>query len=219
MFRRTLLFLVPALASGLLGVGCQTAYYNTLERFGVYKRDVLADRIEKAATSQAEAKEQILTTLAAFQAVTGFEGGDLAEAYERLNDEYERSVRAAREVSSRIESVESVSEALFEEWGEEVKEISDVSLRRRSEDLRRDSLRRYDDLIATMHSAEAKLAPVLTAFNDRVLLLKHNLNAEAIRSLDEDYPEIEARVEDLIADMQKAIDEADAYLKSLETPE
>ena len=215
MLRRTILLAVPA----LVFVGCQSAYYNTLEKFGVHKRDVLAGRIEKAAESQTEAKEQIQTTLEAFQAVTNFDGGDLADTYARLNDEYEDAVEAADDVTERIDNIEDVSEALFTEWGTEIEEISDAGMRRKSEGLRKDSMRRYDDLIASMRKAESKMQPVLAAFKDRVLLLKHNLNAEAISSLKGDYLEIEGSVQDLISDMQKSIDEADEYLKTLETPE
>ncbi|MEN8232871.1 MAG: DUF2959 family protein, partial [Thermodesulfobacteriota bacterium] len=42
----------------LLSGGCQKAYYNTMEKFGVHKRDIMVDRVEEARDSQEEAKEQ-----------------------------------------------------------------------------------------------------------------------------------------------------------------
>ena len=52
--------------------GCQTAYYKTMESFGVHKRDILKDNVEEARDSQAEAKEQFQTALEKFTEVTGF---------------------------------------------------------------------------------------------------------------------------------------------------
>ena len=37
---------------------CQKAYYSTMEKFGVHKRDIMVDRVGEARDSQEEAKEQ-----------------------------------------------------------------------------------------------------------------------------------------------------------------
>ena len=40
--------------------------------------------------------------------------------YDKLNAEYEDSVSAAETVNSRIDSIKSVADALFDEWQEEL---------------------------------------------------------------------------------------------------
>lgn len=208
------LLLPLLLLTGL--TSCKSAYYGTWERFGIHKRDILVDRVEEAREGQADAKEQIQTTFEAFQALTGFEGGELESAYKRLNKEYERSAEAAGEVKERIEAIESVATDLFKEWGSELEEIQDADIRRDSEKLKRDAEQRYDQLVSAMWSAEGKMHPVLGAFKDRVLSLKHSLNAKAIAGLGEKLGEIEGDVAALIAEMQASIDEADAFLESME---
>ncbi len=42
----------------LIMMGCESAYYNTMENFGVHKRDILVDRVVDARDSQQEAQEQ-----------------------------------------------------------------------------------------------------------------------------------------------------------------
>ena len=79
------------LALALGSAGCKTAYYGTMEKMGIHKRDILVNRVEDAREEQQEAQEQFQTTLEAFQALTGFEGGELQDVYDRLNDEYEES--------------------------------------------------------------------------------------------------------------------------------
>ncbi len=209
----TLRCVVPLLACVV--AGCDSVYYSTMEAFGFAKRDLLVDRVEDARESQTEAKEQFQTTFEAFKALTGFEGGELESRYTTLSKEYTRSKNSADDVTQRIASIEAVAGDMFSEWGEEIEQFSSPEMKRKSEALRADTQRRYDQLIGAMRAAETRMAPVLTAFNDQVLFLKHNLNAQAISSLQDQVVQIESNVGQLIQEMQRSIDEADAFLQSL----
>src|SRR5690606_26541813 len=179
---RLLAWVVAALVAG---VGCQSVYYSTMEKFGKHKRDILVNRVDDARESQEKAKEQFQTAMERFVEVTGFTGGNLREQYDRLNAEFVRSEQRAAAVSDRIDSVEDVAEALFDEWESELEKYSDSELRRSSERQLRRTRSSYAQLIDSMRQAESRMDPVLAAFRDRVLFLKHNLNAQAIASLDE----------------------------------
>lgn len=202
------------LASSLL-LGCQTAYYSTMEKFGVHKRDILVDRVGDARDAQEEAKEQFKSALERFSAVLGFKGGDLQEKYEQLNEEFERSESRAEEVSERIAAVEDVSEALFEEWEDELAQYTNASLRRSSQRQLAETKRQYAQLIKAMKRAESKIKPVLSAFRDQVLYLKHNLNARAIASLKGELAGVESNVASLIRDMERSIREANRFIDSM----
>lgn len=199
-----------------LAAGCSSVYYATLERFGIEKRDLLRERVVEARDEQEAAKQEFQSALEQFQAVTGFQGGDLEAEYDRLSSAYERSEAAARDVRARIDEVERVAADLFREWAQEIGEIQDPSLRRRSESLRLETERRYQSLLAAMKDAEATMDPVLTAFRDQVLFLKHNLNARAIASLGGELDAIENDVAQLVRDMERSIAEANAFLATLE---
>jgi hypothetical protein len=67
-----------------------------------------------------------------------------------------------------------------------------------------------------MRRAEARIEPVLTPLRDQVLYLKHNLNAQAIASLQSELGRVEGDVSSLIREMEAAIREADAFIVSLE---
>ncbi len=195
--------------------GCQTAYYKTMEKIGIHKRDIMVDRVEKARDSQEEAKEQFKSALEEFSAVLNFKGGDLEEKYNKLNDEYEESEEKASDVKRRIDAVEDVSEALFSEWEEELEQYSSQSLRRSSETKLRKTRKQYKQLIGAMKRAEKKIAPVLSAFRDQVLFLKHNLNAQAIASLQSELVSVEANVASLIKEMEASIAEANVFIKTI----
>ena len=57
---------------------------------------------------------------------------------------------------------------------------------------------------------------MLRPLRDRVLFLKHNLNARALGAIAKELTAVSADVDALVADMQTAIGEADAYLKAME---
>ena len=188
-------------------------YYSGLEKIGIPKRDVMVHRVEKARDTQEETKEQFKSALEQFTAVTNFKGGDLESVYNNLNTEYEASVDQAEQVAKRIDDIKDVSEALFEEWEEEITQYSSASLKRSSQNQLTATKLQYKQLIQAMERAEAKLEPVLVVFKDQVLYLKHNLNARAISALKNELGGIQSDVSSLIVAMEKSIDEANAFIK------
>lgn len=211
-------FRLPALLlAGIALASCQSAYYSTMEKFGYAKREILVDRVEDAKDEQQEAKEQFVSTYERFKAVTGVQGGKLEDTYSKLNSSYEDCVDRADDVREKIEAVEDVASAMFSEWKSEIAEYSDASLKRASQENLDQTKRRYADLLGSMKKASASMDPVLRAFKDRVLFLKHNLNAQAINSLSETAVAIQDDVTKLIDDMQASIAEADEFLGAMKS--
>jgi hypothetical protein len=213
MIRRLpgLLILAPL----LLTMGCNRIYYDTMEKFGVEKRDILVDRVQDARDEQEDAKEQFKSALDRFTEVINFEGGDLESKYRKLDSEYRRSMSDAQAVRDRIDAVENVAAALFREWEAELDEYANASLRRSSEQKLQSTQIQYDRLITAMHKAESRMDPVLEAFQDQVLFLKHNLNAKAIASLEDELVSVETDVGRLIREMEASIAEADQFIRSM----
>lgn len=201
--------------SALMLTSCGKAYYGTWEALGVHKREIMVDRVEDARDDQEQAKEQFASALEQFSALFEFEGGELEAKYKALKSELDASEDKAATVSSRIGSVESVSDALFSEWEAELEQYTNASLRSASEKQMKKTRKKYDQMIAAMHKAEEKMQPVLSAFRDQVLFLKHNLNARAIASIEGTAGELETDVAQLIAEMQTSIEEADAFIEQM----
>lgn len=195
--------------------GCQSAYYKTMETFGYEKRDILVDRVESARDEQEGAKEQFTSALEQFKSVVAFDGGDLEEMYDKLDRDYRRSEKAADGVSDRIDAVDKVATALFEEWQEELDEYESPDLRDASEKQLDDTRKRYAQMLKAMQKAEATMPPVLSAMKDQVLFLKHNLNAQAVASIQGTAEGIQRDIESLIKEMQTSIDEANAFIDEM----
>lgn len=209
------LFTSSIIAATLLLGGCQSAYYGAMEKVGYHKRDIMVDRVEDARESQKDAQQEFSSALEEMQALLNHDGGDLEKAYNKAKDEYESAQSAADNVTSRIDKVESVADALFEEWQDEIGEISKASLRRDSEAKLKETRRSYQQLLKTMRRAESKMAPVLTSMKDNMLYLKHNLNAQAIGSIKGEFASLQTDISSLIKEMEVSINESNKFIASL----
>jgi len=199
----------------LLFTGCQSAYYSTMEKVGVHKRDILADRVDKAQNAQQEAQQEFKSALEQFSTLIKFDGGDLQKQYEQTNEQYQDCSEAAALVSERINSIEDVAEALFDEWQDELDMYTNAKLKQESAAKLKSTQRQYQQLLSTMRQAESSMAPVLDSLRDNSLYLKHNLNAQAIGALRNEFASIERDITRLISNMNKAISESQQFIATL----
>lgn len=210
--QRALLVLMTLFA--LVGLsGCSTVYFNTMEKLGFEKRDLLVDRVEDTRDAQEEARETFRSSLERFQNAVATPDTELKTRYDDISDAYDDSMDAAENVRDRIDRVETVSEALFEEWEDELDQYESASLRQSSEEQLGETRAQYEKLINRMHEAEARMEPVLDAFEDQVLYLKHNLNAQAIGALENELGRISGDVDNLIRNMEASIAESERFIR------
>ena len=211
--RLPLLFLSCAL---LFSAGCSGVYYDAMEKVGIPKRKILVDRVAAARSSQQEAKQQFTSALEQFLAVAKLPATELQATYEKLNTEFKHSEARAKDVRDRITAIDSVAQALFAEWNSELAQYSNPALRTQSERQLTATKNRYATLMRVMEQAAARMDPVIGAFRDQVLFLKHNLNAQAISALSTTTHDLQQDISHLIVDMEKSIKEADAFISAMQ---
>ena len=180
-------------------------------------RDVLATRVELAKEGQEAAAQEFQTALEKFKQVTHFDGGDLEDKFNAMSAAYERSDAVASRITVRVDRVVAATNNLLQEWRDELDRYHDRSIRQRAEQQFDATRTQAEQLIALMRQSEAKTKPVLGAFRDQVLFVKHNLNTQAIMSLESEIGVIEQDVSALIDDMKSSIAEAERFLQQMES--
>jgi hypothetical protein len=211
--RRTIC--IPLVAVTLLVAGCTSAYYKTMQTLGKEKRDILVQRIKDAKKDQDQTKQQLQTTMESFQALTGFQGGSLEKSYKRLNSDYESANSQAGKLHDKIQSIDQVSNDLFKEWQGEIAAMGNAKLKAQDTVMLRNAKTRQATYMRAMRRTEDQIAPVLKAFRDQVLFLKHNLNSRAIGSLKGTTAGLQGDVADLIQSIDASSQEADKLIASL----
>lgn len=187
-----------------------------MEKVGKHKRDILIDRVEAANDSQQDAQQEFQDALTHLTSLIKFDGKELTEQYQISKAHFESSQASADDVSERIQAIADVAAALFEEWRDEIDLYSSASLKSQSKQKLAQTKRKYQALIQTMHTAEKRMAPVLSALQDNVLFLKHNLNAKAIGALQGEFHNIKRDVQQLVDDMSKAIKQSTIFIEQIQ---
>ena len=202
-----------------------SAYYQSRETLlGHHKRDIVVIHVDQTCTSLKGTRDQFEDALEQFKNIVNVEGTSLEHRYKLLKRQFEYCQAKSDNVSSGISIIEEVSESLFNEWEEELGEYNNRALRAKSRQQLKISRQQYTRLIKTMRKAENRIRPVLAAFQDQVLFLKHNLNAQAIAALQHEFIEIGLDISQLIEVMEITINEASLFVstlvdqKSLPTP-
>jgi hypothetical protein len=208
--------LTVVLGAALAGAGCDAVYYKTMKKFGVEKRDILVNRVRDAREAQQKGKEEFKTALERFKAVVETDSGTLEEKYNKLNKELERSEDRAKQIHDRVKAVKNVADDLFDEWQKELGKYRDRQLRAESERELRETKRRAEGVIRAMETVDRRVDPVLQPLRDRVLFLKHNLNASAIGALDKELVALRTNVDALVADMETSIAEAETFINEMD---
>ena len=218
-FLKDIFMLKPLIATilAIALVGCQTMYFDAMEKVGFHKRDILVDRVEDARDAQSEAQEQFKSALDELSSLININGGDIQQAYETLFEQYKSSKRAADEVSQRINKIESVADALFREWQDEIEQFSSARLKRSSQNQLIQTKDSYKQMVTSMRRAESKMQPVLTSLNDNVLYLKHNLNARAISAISIEFNELKKEIQLLVAEVNKSIIESNKFIAQMDS--
>lgn len=185
------------------------------DTFYLEPRDVLIKRVEAASEAQQNTAQEFKTALETFKSVTNFDGGDLEKMFNKLNSAYNDSEQAANTVTQRVDNVVKASNKLLSQWRTELEQYHDINIKKRAETQFDATRKQADKLIAAMRDAESKTKPVLGAFKDQVLFIKHNLNMQAVSSLKQETKIIEQDVSNLIADMEASITEAESFINAI----
>ncbi|MBV7257387.1 DUF2959 domain-containing protein [Pacificimonas sp. WHA3] len=204
-------------AAVLTLAACETTpgYYTALEQLGIEKRDLLVDRVEDTRASQKGAQEAFRAALSNYRSTANTDVSRLEGAYDRFNGAYDNAKDKAAAVRSDIGSMRRVAKDLFAEWEAELNQYQDPSLRASSEAQLRDTKAKFAALDTRLTQSEAKMQPVLLVFRDRVLYLKHNLNAQAIAQMRGEEARISGDVDALIADLDVSIAEANRFIAEM----
>lgn len=201
--------------SGFVARKCRHFYYRAKESFGQHKRDIIVSRVEEACVSLEDTRSHFEDALERFKEIVLADNSSLEMRYKHIKHQFDLSESKANAVSERIQAIEEVSAALFLEWETELEIYINRSLRAQSRRQLKNTRQHYTRLIKAMHRAEAKIKPVLSAFRDQVLFLKHNLNAQAIASLQHELVEITIDTAQLVKAMENSINEANNFVSTL----
>lgn len=203
-------------------VGCSStvekAKYAAWEKVGVHKRDILVDRIQDTAEAQEEAKQEFKSAYEELATLIKVDDKGLADKYKKVSAAYERSENSSEKLKDHIASVDRVAKNLFTEWEQELGQYTSESLRKNSATNLAKTKKRYAAIYKAMQDSYNTIPPVLNILRDNTLYLKHNLNANAISSMQGEVKSIKGKVNILIKEMEASITESQQFISQMQQP-
>ncbi|MBB6428381.1 DUF2959 family protein [Algisphaera agarilytica] len=203
------------MAGLLVGSGCTSTYVAAWKQLGWESRDLLVDQVQDTRSRQEAAKVEFTSALDQFRATYEFDGGELEDAYKKLQKSYDRCYAQADDFRDEIGGVKRLGAVFFKEWESDIEEQTVPEYKKAMIKQRDDTQASFDAMVAKMDEAADKMDPVLESFKGRVIFLKSSLNAQALATLQENADELVDGIEALIAEMNQSIAEADEFIAAM----
>jgi len=169
----------------------------------------------EAVQGVAEAKLQLQTTLASYNALVNELSKDRRGDYKKLQKAVAETNKRVAETQQRLATMDGESNAYFDGWTGSLENISNPDLRKRSADRLEDSEKRYAGILAALQQARKEFDPFMTDLADQITYLGHDLNSSAAASLKPDALKLNGRGEKLFARADDAIRTANDYIRAL----
>ncbi len=213
------MFKILLLGIALTLAGCSSTVekvqYAAWEKVGVHKRDILVDRIQDTAEAQEEAKQEFKSAYDELATLIKVDDQGLADKYKKISAAFARSEKSSENLKDHIASVDRVAKNLFTEWEQELGQYTSESLRKNSAANLAKTKQRYATIYKAMQDSYNTIPPVLNILRDNTLYLKHNLNANAISSMQGEVKSIKGKVNTLIKEMEASITESQQFISQM----
>jgi hypothetical protein len=171
---------------------------------GVKQVEQLVKKAGATVEAIAGARAQLVKTMDVYNGLMVNEvTTDRKGAYKKLQQEMATTDKRRADIRTRADEMKVEADALFKSWGDSTAAIADPALRKRSEDRLARTKASCAEIGNVAQRAADLYAPVMTALQDQVTYLGHDLNASSVASLKGDA----AKLNDQSKELLKRIDE------------
>ncbi|HYE61606.1 MAG TPA: DUF2959 family protein [Phycisphaerales bacterium] len=178
MIRR--LILVLALGSVLPLASCVTDRQPA--RFDAFSRnrmEVLVRQVTSARDAHSAATDQIVDTLRAVRR-KAWTGAEPQEAYDLVRRMLATCESRYHTAKLRRDRMEETGREFFDQWGREVEDYADETLRQESRRNLNDFKDRLKVVVRQMEQAEQEMDKVIGVVQDQMLFIKHHRTSAAL---------------------------------------
>ena len=162
----------------------------------------------------AETKVQIGKTLAVYNSL-GDEGKDRRKLYKNLMKEMDNCDKRVEGVRKRTAEMNGAASMYFEERGKSVESIGSEDLRARGQARLEESKAEYAHILELGQAAGGDYQGFMAKLRDQVLFLGHDLNPDALASLDDDVKKQNKAATELYAKIDGTITAFNTYTGAL----
>ncbi len=179
----------------------------------------LVEAVEEVESELDASKASMLASVQALQKVTApdFEG-DAVKAYKELEDVIDSSDDQAEDLRKSIERMQADAEPVFDQWTKDLEAYSNPEMRQRSQVRLAAARERYDAVMASVEPVLVEYEAINQTFRDHLLFLSHDMNREALATIQEDVKKVAKEASDLDGAFIAGKSATRAYIESSAQP-
>ena len=182
---------------------------------GVKQIEQLIKRAHDQVASINDAKQQLVKTMDAYNAVLAPDVKDRRDAYKKLQKEMADTEKKRGEVTSRSREMNADADKLFKSWEGSTAAIQSPDLKQRSEQRLKTTQDRFGELRQIGQKASDLYAPMMKTLQDQVSFLGHDLNPSAVASLKPDADKLNAQAKELYGAIDNVTTAANSNIAKL----
>src|SRR5262245_9660064 len=192
-----------------------TAFVVSAQDEGVKQIQQLIKKANAEVESINDAKAQVQKTMEAYNTVLAPDVKDRRDAYKKLQKEMANADKKRTEVSSRTGEMNAEADRLFKSWQGSTVGISNLDLRKRSEERLQRAQDRFAEIRKAGQSASSLYEPFMKSLQDQVTFLGHDLNPGAVASLKPEAEKLNAQATELYSAIDKVTAAANNNISKL----
>jgi len=216
--RTYLAFVLAALVAS--SGGC--AYIQKIlprKRGGPGQVNDLVSWIDRVYVEAEMSKEAAHAALDGLDVIVEADYADPVVAYQEFVDSIEASEKQAESLRDVYEPMQDAAEKLFKQWSKDLEEFSSLSMRQRSQSRLLKTRQRYDMIVAAVEPALMSYDQLNQSLRDHALFLGHDLNPEAVTTIEADAEELGKQVEALDAQFDTCLEASQTYTVATALPD
>jgi hypothetical protein len=177
------------------------------------------ERLVKASGNTVKAigdtKLQLMKTMDVYNALMADDAKDRKKLYKSLQKEMENTEKRRAKIGEEAARMKAEADTLFEQWAQSTAAIENPDLRKRSEE-RLDATRAsYAEIETTGQKAADLYPPFMKDLNDQITFLGHDLNPDAVASLEPEAVKLNEKAETLMKSLDDTIATANQKIAAL----
>ncbi len=162
-----------------------------------------------------ESRAQLQKTLATYNSITGMTAKDLKGAYKDLGKDVADSEKKVADGRPKVDAMNNAARGYFAAWEASAAAISDPELRKKSEGRLADARARFDTIAAAGADARQGYDTLMKDVKDQYTFLGHDLNPDAIASLEPDAARFNTRADTVFTKVDGVTKMYDEYIASM----
>jgi hypothetical protein len=207
--------IIRAVAVGTVAALVGTTAVRAQQDAGVKQVEQLVKKSGSTVQAIAETKLQLQKTMDVYNSLMSTDEKNMKGNYKKLQQEMDATAKKRADIKLRADEMNAEAQTLFKSWGDSAAAIQSADLRQRSQERLDKTKASFAEIGTVGQKAVDLYDPFMKALQDQVTYLGHDLNTQAVQSLQADAAKMNEKAQTLMKSIDDTISVANKNITDL----